>query len=242
MHDVQTHYDDHLAPIYAWSVGGADTAFADAARWLATLPLPSAPAEVVDLGAGFGATAIPLARMGHRVRAVDTSGALLAELAVHANGLAIATEQAELVSSLRDRRAAADLILCVGDTVPHLASLDAVDALVGEIGRLLSPAGLAVLSYRPRRQLAPGDQFILVRADAARTLTAVLEPIDDTRQIVWDVLHEHDGARTTMKVSGYQKLRIDPAWLADVAARHGLAVELAPPYRGMTVQLLRRAR
>ena len=82
---------------------------------------------------------------------------------------------------------------------------------------------------------------MLVRADAERTLTAFLEPVDEAHQIVWDVLHERDGERTTMKVSGYHKLRIEPAWIVARAEAHGLAVELAAPHRGMTVQLLRRA-
>jgi 2-polyprenyl-3-methyl-5-hydroxy-6-metoxy-1,4-benzoquinol methylase len=240
MPDVQTHYDEHLAPIYAWSTGGAAAALDDAARWLATLPLPSTGADVLDLGAGFGATAIPLARTGHRVTAVDTSAALLAELAAHAGALAIGTEQADLVGFLRAQQRTYDVVLCVGDTVPHLPSHDAVEALVAEIARVLSPTGRAVLSYRPRRELLPEQRFVLVRAEAGRTLTAFLEPIDDRHQIVWDMIHETDGGRTTMRVSGYRKLRIEPAWLAGVAAGHGLAVDEAAPYRGMTVQILRR--
>jgi SAM-dependent methyltransferase len=240
MSDVQTHYEDHLAPIYAWSTGGAATAIADAERWLASLPLPTTNADVLDLGAGFGATAIPLARAGHRVTAVDTSATLLDELAVHAGDLAIRGMHADLIDHLRAEQRAFDVVLCVGDTLAHLPSHDAVEMLLAELGRVLSPQGCAVLSYRPRRDLAPEQRFVLVRAEAGRSLTVFLEPIDDHHQIAWDIVHESDGAASTMRVSGYRKLRIEPAWLAEIAERHGLLVAEHAPYRGMTVQILRR--
>ena len=238
--DAETHYETHLAPVYAWSAGGTEAAIAEGARWLATLPLPGQGTRVLDLGAGFGATAIPLARAGHRVLAIDTSAELLAALSRESGDVAVTTERGDLLASLRAREGEWDVALCVGDTLPHLSSHDEVDALLCELARVLAPGGLAVLSYRPRRELAPHERFVLVRADAQRTLTAFLEPIDDAHQIVWDVLHERDAERTTMKVSGYRKLRIEPPWIVERAARHGLSVEEAPAHRGMTVQLLRR--
>jgi 2-polyprenyl-3-methyl-5-hydroxy-6-metoxy-1,4-benzoquinol methylase len=237
MREVQAHYDAHLAPVYAWSAGGAEAAIAEGARWLATLPLPAPPARVLDLGAGFGATAIPLARAGHHVLAVDSSAALLGELT--AAGAPMEAERADLLAFLRAEERAWDVVLCVGDTLPHLGSHEDVDALLGEIARVLAPGGLAVLSYRPRRELAPAERFVLVRADERRTLTAFLEPIDDAHQMVWDVIHERIGAETTMRVSGYRKLRIDPSWIAARASGRGLVVEERPPHRGMVVALLR---
>ncbi|AKF10129.1 class I SAM-dependent methyltransferase [Sandaracinus amylolyticus] len=239
MNDVEEHYEEHLAAIYAWSVGGAETAIAAADAWLAAIALPAAPALVIDLGAGFGATAIPLARRGHRVIAVDTSQALLDELATLAGSLPIATERAELVAFLRARREPCDVVLCLGDTLAHLGTPDEVDALLAGIAQTLAPSGIALLSYRPRREFArPEDRFVLVRADARRTLTCVLEPIDETYQRVWDVLHEHEGERTTMRVSGYRKLRLDPAWIAERARAHGLVADELASWRGMTVQRL----
>ena len=237
---VTAHYDDHLAPVYSWSVGGADAAIAEGARWLATLPLPAGQGRVLDLGAGFGATAIPLARAGHRVVAVDTSAALLGELAELAEAASVACVHGDLVAAVRDQPAAWDLILCVGDTLPHLASHAEVEELLAALARGLTPGGVAVLAYRPRRELAPDARFVLVHADARRTRTAFLEPIDDDHQRVWDVIHEHEGETTTMKVSSYPKLRIEPGWLAERAVHCGLAVAEATPYRGMVVQVLRR--
>lgn len=241
MQDVKAHYERHLAPVYAWSAGGAEDAIADGGRWLASLPLPAGPAHVVDLGAGFGATAIPLARAGHRVTAVDTSAALLAELLSHAGGANVAVHEAELVQWLQGSRSSADVVLCVGDTLPHLASHEQVDALLAGVAQVLAPDGLAVLAYRPRRDLAPDERFVLVRADEQRTLTAFLEVVDDAHQIVWDILHERVDGRTTQRVSGYRKLRLDPSWIVERASAHGLVVEAHAPYRGMVVQLLRRA-
>jgi SAM-dependent methyltransferase len=237
MTDAITHYETHLARVYAWSLGGASAAIAEGARWVATLPLPRAPVRMIELGAGFGAIAIPLARAGHAVVAVDTSAALLAELAQLAGTTALERVHGDLLATLSARRAAWEVVLCVGDTLPHLDSLADVERLLASTAQALVPGGVAVLAYRPRRDPAPHERFVLVRTDEQRTLTVFLEPVDDTRQIVWDLIHE----RGELAVSGYPKLRLDPTWVSERAARHGLRVEDAPGYRGMVVQLLRRA-
>ncbi|UJR86449.1 hypothetical protein [Sandaracinus amylolyticus] len=66
-------------------------------------------------------------------------------------------------------------------------------------------------------------------------------PIDETDQRVWDVLHEHAGGRTTMRVGSHHELRLDPTWVAERARAHGLGVDELAPHRGMTVQRLRKA-
>jgi 2-polyprenyl-3-methyl-5-hydroxy-6-metoxy-1,4-benzoquinol methylase len=78
---VRDHYADHLGPVYTWMVGDIDAALSRAAAELDALPLPSrAGGTAVDLGAGFGLHALPLARRGFSVVAMDTCDSLLQKL------------------------------------------------------------------------------------------------------------------------------------------------------------------
>ena len=89
MSTVSDHYAQLLAPVYAWISGSAEAALdagkAELDELNLTLPAGSL---VVDLGAGFGVHAVPLARSGMRVLAVDSSTELLKELDRLANGVA----------------------------------------------------------------------------------------------------------------------------------------------------------
>ena len=78
MASVAEHYERILSPVYAWMAGGAEAALAAGKAEIEDLQLElPAGALAVDLGAGFGKHAIPLARMGARVVAVDSSAELL---------------------------------------------------------------------------------------------------------------------------------------------------------------------
>ena len=79
MSSVTEHYANLLAPVYTWMVGGSEAAFALGHSDLASVLREGSFA--IDLGAGFGMHAIPLARTGWRVMAVDSSPVLLRQLA-----------------------------------------------------------------------------------------------------------------------------------------------------------------
>jgi SAM-dependent methyltransferase len=76
----------------------------------AVADLPSG-ARVIDLGAGTGACALAMARLGHEVTAVDIASGMLAELERHAEaeGLAVATLCAD-VETLAMAPASFDLV------------------------------------------------------------------------------------------------------------------------------------
>ena len=74
MNRTQTHYADVLGPVYAWSKG--PDPMGAATNWLEARGLLRGPRRVLDLGAGFGAHTLPLARAGAQVTAVDFDAAL----------------------------------------------------------------------------------------------------------------------------------------------------------------------
>jgi len=91
-------YEGHLAPIYSWMAGGTEHAITRGRDELAEIGLLHRRARyAVDLGAGIGIHAIPLARAGCRVLAVDSSSLLLEELERHANALPVTAVQDDLI-------------------------------------------------------------------------------------------------------------------------------------------------
>jgi SAM-dependent methyltransferase len=232
---VQAHYDDHLGPIYGWMVGGYDRALAAARDELRTVGVaPGRARSAVDLGAGLGAHAIALAEAGYTVTALDTCAALLDELRRHAGGHAVTAVHGDLVEWRRHCPGTHDVVLCMGDTLTHLPSLDAVERLVDEVAAALTPGGWFVATFRdysgPARRGV--DRVIPVRQDDHRRLTCVLE-YTDSAVVVHDVVHERTAAGWALQVSSYRKLRLAPEWACTVLGRRGLIGRVEPGPNGM---------
>lgn len=236
---VADHYAGLLAPVYLWMAGGAEAALAQGADEVA--PYAAGGGLAVDLGAGFGMHAIPLARAGWEVLAVDLSAHLLAQLAGFGAGLPIRPLRADLrdfARHLGGRRPR--LVLCMGDTLAHLGSYAELESLLRAVAASLTPGGHFVATLRDHTQPPRGPaRFVQVRADAERILDCFLEA-DGERLLVHDLLHERRDGAWTLRVSAYPKLRIAPAFVQEVLARAGLAATMGPGPRGM-VRVLARA-
>jgi len=222
---VRAHYDAHLGPLYLWLTGGFETAVAAARADVAAAGLGrGAGRPAVDLGAGIGAHAVALADAGYVVTAIDTCAGLLDVLREHAGSRAVAAVQDDLVQVRRHCVGPQDAVLCMGDTLTHLASVSEVDALVEAVADVLAPAGVFVATFRDYSVPTPlGVQRVIpVRQDDDRMLTCVLE-YRDTTVIVHDLVHERTGSGWTLRVSHYPKLRLDPAWVCAALTSRGLA-------------------
>jgi SAM-dependent methyltransferase len=220
------HYAQHLGPIYLWMVGELDAAFARSDAQFEDLSLPSkAGSTAVDLGAGFGLHAIPLARRGFSVVAIDSCEPLLQELSARAGALPIRTVNADLLGFRAHLNAPAHVIVCMGDTLTHLPSHSAITSLFENVAASLDRGGLFVTTFRDYES-APlqGDaRFILVRSDEDRILTCFLE-YGDTTVAVHDLLHYREGASWRLRASSYPKLRLSPRWVAEQLSSLGLSV------------------
>jgi SAM-dependent methyltransferase len=214
--------------------GGAEAALAAGRAEIDALNLRLPPgALVVDLGAGFGMHAIPLARGGARVLAVDTSAHLLAELKRLAGELPVTPVQDDLLSFRTHLREKAAAVLCMGDTLTHLPEHTNVDLLVQEVAEALRPAGHFVISFRDYSEALLDEQrFIPVRADERRILTCFLE-FEDDAVVVHDILHERGGDAWETRVSSYRKLRLSPDRVIDSLESFGFDARREAGLRGM---------
>jgi SAM-dependent methyltransferase len=199
---------------------------------LLALELP-AGSQVVDLGSGFGMHAIPLARAGLRVLAIDSSAQLLTELRRLAGELPITVVEDDLLSFRAHLQGKAGAIFCMGDTLTHLPEHTNVDFLVQEACEALAPGGCFVLSFRDYSEvLREHDRFIPVRSDERRILTCFLEYQEDT-VLVHDILHERAGDAWETRVSSYQKLRLSPDRVIGSLESFGFTTRQEPGLRGM---------
>jgi len=234
MSSVSDHYSRLLAPVYAWMSGSVEAALDAGNAELAELNLPLPPgALVIDLGAGFGMHAVPLARSGVRVFAIDSSTELLKELDRLASGLPVESVADDLLSFRSHTREQVAAVFCMGDTLTHLPEHTHVDFLAQEVHEALTAGGHFVLSFRDYSKPLEGDaRFIAVHSDERRILTCFLEYEEDT-VVVHDILHERAGDAWETRVSSYRKLRLAPERVIASLETIGFETRREPGPRGM---------
>lgn len=235
MTTVQDHYEQHLAPVYSWLVGGFDEAVARGQRELAEVGLPGRDGAgyALDLGAGFGMHAVPLARQGWRVLAIDTSALLLEELRANTDRSSVATVQDDLLRFPQYLSGRPNAILCMGDTLAHLPDRAAVRSLFALASEHLPADGRLVLSFRDYSKALEGpNRFILVKGDASRVSTCFLEYGEDAVR-VHDILHERGEDGWRMRISAYDKLRLGPEWVQQELEACGLRVRAEAGLSGL---------
>ncbi len=235
MASVTEHYDSHRAPIYVWMPGATDGAITRGrAEVEAVCPRPAKSQWAVDLGAGFGMHAIPLADMGYSVLAIDSSDTLLDVLKSHRGARPIINVRDDLLSFRKHLDAPAALIVCMGDTLTHLPDRQSVDHLFADVAEALDGGGTFIATFRDYSIPLTGlKRFIPVRSDSNRILTCFLE-YDDEAVTVHDILDEREGSEWRQRISAYRKLRLSPEWVAATLKTKGLRVRNEQGLAGMT--------
>jgi SAM-dependent methyltransferase len=191
----------------------------------------------VDLGSGPGFQTVALAEMGYSpVLAVDTSESLLKELQSQQGNRSVQTICSDL-SKLGEFvfPATAQVIVCMGDTITHLGSRDAVEELLRSVVDTLIPGGKFVISYRDLSAEATGlDRFIPVYADEGKVMTCFLEFDQSDAVLVHDLVYSREDHQWILEKSSYRKLRLPIDWLEEAMVRAGFIV-----HRGQAGRLLR---
>jgi len=235
MNTAKDHYDKQLASVYSWMSGTSEAAIKRNCDLFHQLEIDSTPKGLaVDLGAGSGFQAIPLAELGFSVIAVDFCAALLSELNDRANNLSIRTIHDDILNFSKYVEEQAQIIVCMGDTLTHLESLSSVRSLLSSVGSALATNGKLILTFRDYVSSEPhGTQrFIPVRSDDSTILTCFIEYHEDVVE-VYDLLYRKNGDRWLLNASSYPKLRIDKNWLCAQLRKVGLQVIQNEIFNGM---------
>ncbi|HYD79923.1 MAG TPA: methyltransferase domain-containing protein [Paucimonas sp.] len=223
-------------------VGDVDGAMARNAEEFRALGIrPARSGIAVDLGAGIGLHAIPLAQLGFSVLAIDGCISLAEELKRRAAPFDIRTITGDLLDFRNELDAEPEIICCMGDTLTHLPDLDTVRSLFSNVALSMPSHGTFVTTFRDyAADTAVGlHRFIPVRSDADRILTCFLEYADDAVE-VYDLLNRREGEHWKLEASSYRKLRIAPAWVVDILTGLGFVVVHDKTANGMTRIVARR--
>src|SRR5690606_31580108 len=149
MPSAKQHYDELLADVYSWMLGGFDSGIERNLAFFRKRGIaPTGSATAFDLGAGCGFQSIPLARLGFAVTAIDFDSKLLAELAAGKGPLPIRMIEDDLLSFDRYADGPIELIVCMTDTLLHLESEGDVRRLFGKAYRALEKDGRFMLTFR----------------------------------------------------------------------------------------------
>lgn len=237
MNDAIRHYDQLLAEHYSWMVGVPfEQKAAEQKALLSELGIGQGPHGLaIDLGPGPGYQSAALADLGFsRVIAIDASQRLLDELSQNKASRPIEPVRDDIRRLSRHAKpGSVEAIVCMGDTLTHLESLDDVSRLLADAHRLLMSKGRLVLTFRDLFQELSGlDRFIPVQSGADRVMVCFLE-YEPERVKIHDLIHVRKDGGWEMHKSSYRKLRVAPAKVADELKGLGFQVTYNGPRAGM---------
>ena len=235
MNTAQAHYDQLLGPVYTWMAGGFEASVDRNRQQLAAFGLTSWPKGLaVDLGCGSGFQAIPLAEAGYEVLGLDLCEPLLAELRTNAGQLPIRVVSDDLANFPNHLHIAPSLIVCMGDTLTHLPSIESITQLFRDAARTLAPGGRLVLGFRDlaTHELKGPQRFIPVRSEPDRIFTCVLDYQSDHVEVN-DLLHTRFGDTWKFSASSYRKLRLSAAQISTLLSAFDLTIDHASTEQGL---------
>jgi SAM-dependent methyltransferase len=227
MHNaVQAHYDAFLAGRYSWISGSAEEQVRKNRHFFSSHGIaPDDNPVAIDLGAGCGFQSVPLAGFGYSVTAVDFCGSLLDELQSHAGDLPVTTVRSDIRHYSSWSGLYPGLIVCMGDSLTHLDSLQEAGDLVRQCFAELNPGGRLVLSLRDYSSLPAGTvDCIPVRRDDNRIFLCSLR-YQETSVTVEDILYSRTDSSWRRDAGTYTKIRIPPDYLSRIIRTAGFTLQ-----------------
>ncbi len=221
---VKDHYDNHLAKIYSWITGDFEAATESFRTFLVGKGIaPSASKVALDLGAGNGIQSHALASLGFEVTAVDFNQIMLNELQENCKEFEVRTALADITKVGKWVKISPEVIVCCGDTITHLESVDEATKFLVEYSKMLAENGHMILTFRDYMTDQNETLFIPVKSDQDRILTCVLE-YQTEKVKVTDLLYERDQQSWNQKFSSYNKIRLSPDVVKSTLQKEGLKI------------------
>lgn len=224
---VKEHYDNHLGNFYSWYAGDFEKNKNNFKNFCAeNFIKPVSTAWAIDLGAGNGVQSIALAELGFKVKAIDFNIQLIAELTTKIKSLSVEVFNDDLRNITGYSFPNPELIVCCGDTLPHLQSKTEIQKLIKDSYNILSPKGKLILTFRDySTDLTDTNRFIPVKSDSQRILTCFIEYFEEKLRVT-DLLHELENGNWVQKVSSYYKTRITMDEILNYIKESGFEIKL----------------
>ncbi len=235
----QEHYEALLNEVYPWMMGEFDAQAGAQRALFERLGLnPKGGRRALDLGCGPGYQSVALARLGFEVTGVDTSASMLEVMSRETHSLPVRGVLGDMLL-LRDLAPGPwEVVVCMGDTLPHLQSKKDVRELVKAVASQLEPGGAFLIGYRNMSALPTGlDRFIPVKADRERVSLCFIEEEGPDTYLAHDIVHTREGEHWRLAKGCYRKLRLGADWLCAELSACGLALRHTETARGMTFLL-----
>lgn len=239
--NVKKHYDDHLANFYSWMLGDFNEKKDEFVAFCKQNNIkPTKSKLAIDLGAGSGIQSVALAELGYQVLAIDFNQQLLDELHRNKGELPVEIINKDITEVIDFKNKQAELIVCCGDTISHLAGIEEIEKLITNISGTLTEKGLAVFSFRDySKPLEDTSRFIPVKNDENRIHTCILEYFEDKVRVT-DLLHEKIQNDWQQKVSSYYKVRISTEQITNILTNNGFGILHEEIIRGIVYLVCRK--
>jgi SAM-dependent methyltransferase len=215
-HQVKQHYQSLLSQHYTWTFG--EKRYSQNQKLLNRFITKKS--RIIDLGCGSGFQSIPLIDGGHQVYCIDSCTALLGELKDERSEANII--EGDLLLFDQFVQDPVNVIICMGDTLTHLSSLQEIKDLFTRVYHQLNDnGGIFIVQYRDlSKPLVDSDRFIPVRSDERTVFTCFLEWEDGGKVEedgsgckikVHDLVHVKKGIGAwELMTSWYRKLGLTP--------------------------------
>lgn len=232
---AKQHYENLLAKHYSWMFGDYNQQVEENINWFEEHGIYSnSNQNAIDFGCGSGFQAIALSSLGFSVTAVDFNQYLLDELKNHDENGTVEIIQSDLLNSENySHKAPFDLAVCMGDTLPHLSSVEAVSEFFRIAYELLEPDGNLILSFRDYSfELTGIDRFIPVHNDQEKIMTVFLEYEPDY-VFVHDLIYEQSGDAWELEKSVYKKVRLSADQVKNLLDKTHFSISYLQSNQGM---------
>ena len=224
---VKDHYDNHLGNFYSWMTGDFDKNKTDFKTFIEKHSnFLSIPCKVVDLGAGHGIQSVAMAELGCQVLAVDFNQQLLSELESRAKDLTIEIKNGDIRNSGLYENFKAQIVICYGDTLPHLDTFKEIETFVKSVHNILPVQGKFIISFRDySHELKDTSRFIPVKSDENKIHTCILEYFNDYVRVT-DLLYFKENEKWLSHISSYNKVRITETDMIDLVKKTGFNIDV----------------